>query len=633
MPSLEEIFGSEGNYNPTPTDVPSLEEIFGTPEQIDDELEPGFFEKNTGRLTGSIVGGIKGYEKTPGPWQAKLIGGAVGAGFGAFTGDLAQQEYQKAVDSTLAPKTYKEQFERALIAGGEEALWELAGGAFFKGGSEVWKFIRPKKIEGIDEIQEQIAKHGGSLTASQMTSNRLIETIEGLVEASWGGLTMQEARTINKQAIREYATAYINHFNLTSAKILDDEGIGTLFLNGLEVGNKIHSKVGGKLYTDLDTLYKPLIKKKLVATEVSTGILDATGKMLNKKTTQLVEEEVLPVSTKALKEFAKKELAKTSGTKHRALGSWSKSELEGILKFDDTISFAEAQAYRSKLLAEGRISKNKAGVKLGQGGDSSMIGSLSSKADEMIKQGALDTKNPEFIAAWREANTFWKEGKEAFNNKFMVKLGQKNASAIGKKLYNSDVEDIRLAKAALRKAAQLSKGTKDEFKFGDVWIDMQQGYMQKIVADTIIPASKNNVDAISLGKLDDWLKPHSDKNKKLMAAFTKEQRDGLQTFFKSVQSMQKLPRSPGTFMVTVGQAGLIFNTIQGSIPAMQFAGDLAAYTIGPSVLSKLLTHPTWAKRIAGVIRMSGRPRLGTAATASVLKLIAAVQEIELLGER
>jgi len=157
--------------------------------------------------------------------------------------------------------------------------------------------------------------------------------------------------------------------------------------------------------------------------------------------------------------------------------------------------------------------------------------------------------------------------------------------------------------------------------------------LQSILAEAIQPASKSAPGGeISIVQISKWLTKDTAKNKKLMAAFTEEQRDGIQTFVNSVKAMQKTPVGEGSFMVKVGQAGLVINALTGSVPGAQFTGDVMTYTIGPQVLSKLLTNPYWAKKIAGVNRMSGRPKLGTAAWASVMKLIAASQDINILGE-
>ena len=627
-------------------DVPSLDEPFGEPE------EPGFFERETLSLTGSIAGGIAGFQKTPGPFPIKVLGGAVGAGIGGFGGDIAQQEYQKAVDSPLAPKTFKEEMGRALKYGGESALYDVAGNGIFKLGSKMWQFAKPKGIDDIAKVEKVLSsqtvsqklydsnhkvydRYGlkvgdtipASLTAAQMTSNRMVGTIETLTESSWGGGAITRQREINDLAISEYTTKYIDNFNNTAGEILNDEGLGMLFINGIEAGKQMHKTMGGQLYSNLDELYKPLIKKVLVEKETPTGILDAAGKMLGRKTTELVEKEVLPVSTKLLKEFAKKELAKTTGTKHRALSGWSKKELEAILKFDDTISFAEAQAYRSKMLAES-TGVAKRGEALGEGKSGALAKTIARISDDMISKGALATKNPEFIAKWREANAFWKEGSENFSNKFMASLMKKDPSEIGRALFNSTPEQVRGAQASLRKAAYLDKS----LDFSQIWLDMQQGYIQKIMADTIDPKTGE----VSIHQLSQWLKPHSDKNKKLISAFTTEQRKGLKSFSTSVEVMQKLPAAQGSFMVTVGQAGLILGGL-GSLGYQEWkgkdiAGDIALYTITPYVLSQLLLRPKWARTISAVMRMKGRPKLGTFAATTIAKLIAAANEIELLGE-
>jgi len=628
-------------------DVPSLDQPFEEYE------EAGFFEKETGGLAGSIAGGIKGFSKTPGPWQAKALGGAAGALVGGFTGDVVQQEYQKAVDSPIAPKTFEEELIRAAKYGGESALLDFAGNGVFKLGSKLWQFAKPKKIGGVDEVDEtlgnQVVSEAGydankktydkyglkigdtipaQLTAAQLTANKMVGTIETLAESSWGGGAITKQRELNDLAISEYTSKYINNFNDTAGEILTDEGLGLLFKNGIEAGKTMHKTMGGELYANLDVLYKPLVKKTLVEKETPTGILDAAGKMLGRKTAELVEKEVLPVSTKLLKEFAKKELAKTAGTKHRALSGWSKTELESILKFDDTISFAEAQAYRSKMIAESS-GVAKRGEALGEGKSGALAKTISKLSDDIIAQGALKTKNPEFIAAWRKANEFWKQGSEDFSNKFMSSLMKKDPSEIGKALFNSTPESVIKARHALRQAAKLDKN----LDFHKTWLDMQQGYIQKIMSDTIDPQTGE----VSIRKISEWLKPHSDKNKKLISAFTSEQRTGLKSFTESVEAMQKRPAGEGSFMVTVGQAGLVLGGL-GSLGYQEWkgqdiAGDLALYTITPYVLSKLLLRPKWARTISAVMRMKGRPRLGTAAFATIAKLMAAVNEIELLGER
>ena len=629
-------------------DVPSLNEDF------DDYEDPGILEREGFSLAGSIAGGMAGFQKTPGPWQAKALMGAVGAATGGFTGDIVQQELQKAIDSPLAPKTFEEEMGRALKYGGESALYDLAGNGIFKAGGMLWKSVKPKPRGGAEEadkvIGEQVVSEAGykanemmyrshglkvgdripaKLTATQMVSNKMLGTIETLAASSWGGGALKKQRELNDLAISEYTTKYINNFNNTAGKVLNDEGLGLLFQNGIIAGKAMHKKIGTEYYNNLDTLYKPLMKKVLVEKEVPSAILDAGGKMLTKKTTQLIEKEILPVSTKGLKDFARAELNKTAGTKNAALGSWSKSELNKILKFDDAISFKEAQAYRTKLIGEAENAKK--GTGLGEGGGGGMASALAAQTDNIMAGGALATKNPEFIKAWRKANEFWKQGSADFSNKFVVSLMKKDASDIGKTLFNSTPEKIRTARASLRSASKLD----DTVKFDQTWLDMQQGYLQKILSDTINPETGE----LSIHQLSQWMKPHSDSVKKLESAFTSAQRGGLKSFADSVKVMQRLPAGEGSFMITVGQAGMVLGGLGAlSVGTQAWNGgeivdDLALYTITPYVLSKLLLRPKWARTISAVMRMKGRPRLGSVAASTIAKLMAAANEIELLGER
>ena len=58
-----------------------------------------------------------------------------------------------------------------------------------------------------------------------------------LYEVITGAITRQ--RELNDLAITEYTTKYINNFNNTAGEILSDEGLGMLFMNGIEAGKKM----------------------------------------------------------------------------------------------------------------------------------------------------------------------------------------------------------------------------------------------------------------------------------------------------------------------------------------------------------------------------------------------------------
>jgi len=142
----------------------------------------------------------------------------------------------------------------------------------FKLGSKLWQFAKPKKIGGVDEVDEtlgnQVVSEAGydankktydkyglkigdtipaQLTAAQLTANKMVGTIETLAESSWGGGAITKQRELNDLAISEYTSKYINNFNDTAGEILTDEGLGLLFKNGIEAGKTMHKNDGWRV--------------------------------------------------------------------------------------------------------------------------------------------------------------------------------------------------------------------------------------------------------------------------------------------------------------------------------------------------------------------------------------------------
>ena len=88
------------------------------------------------------------------------------------------------------------------------------------------------------------------------------------------------------------------------------------------------------------------------------------------------------------------------------------------------------------------------------------------------------------------------------------------------------------------------------------------------------------------------------------AAFTKPQRFEIKKFMSAIEAAQRRPLGAGTFMVTVGQAGLVIGAIGGTgFAAAGSAGAVAALTITPAMLSRALTNPTVTSWLASGLHM------------------------------
>lgn len=607
------------------------------------DFEPGWFETELGQTVGGISLAIpvatKAFAATPpilpvvGPLAkplAAVIAGTGAAFFGGATGDLVQQGYQVLTDKPYAPKTIGEALQRAYESGGEEALYEFGGQVFFRAGARIYHAISPTakassdlnlaRREAIEsdqkQAQKEIKKHGGKLTASQVMDSKIIETIEGLVEASWGGSSLRNIRELNAEAVEKYANDFLETFAGVAKKELTRDGIGQLFLGLIKTGKTQKRLITNDLYKALDELYKPLIKKVTIKETHPTGILDASGNMLNRKTVKIIEQEVLPVSTNAMKKIAKEFLDKTKPTAHSGLGSEAKSLLEGVAKFDKSMSFDAIQTYRSDLLATKRALESVGGEQ--KGGLKRVLSMLIKQADEAMELGATATKNEEFIEQWDVVKTFVRESSEDLSNPLINKLIHKNSEEIGDYIFrNGSVTDIKLVRKAIAKAAKLSEKTDKAFSFSDKWKQIQSGYLNKIISSatdagkSTLNKSGDDIVAseLSSSQLKKLFITGSKENDTFVTAFSSSQRKSIRGFVSAVEIAQKTPKAAGTFMVTVAQAAILMGGGFVSKTAAFIA--IGGLTLGAGVAGKILTNPSLVKMLTAGLTTTAGSRAAT----------------------
>jgi len=614
---------TEVSQQTVPVEEVNLDEAFGTEKQVEEATRPSFIEEELPKMGGGVAGGMYGFSKTPGSFPMKMAGSALGAFGGGGMGETATNVYQVMTDSPYAPKSISDALKEAYTAGGEEMMYDLLGNTIFKTGSSIYQWARPKPKPGIDDSIQLIEKFGGQLTPAQLSNNKFLETLEGLLRSTWGGGgQFKRLEDLNQKAIDNYLDDYIKNFNQVSDEILTDEGVGILFQNIYKAGDKAHSQIGGEMYKNLDDLYKTLYKPKQVTKETPTGFIDAGGNMLSKKTSQTVFEEVLPVSTKKLKDYANKVLDNAKATNYTGLASSAKSLLEKIRGFDDAVSFENAQQFRSKILSEIRIAEQ-AGAKgtqaAGEGGVAFTLKDISKLTDEVIEQGAVSTGNKEFIDSWRKANKWWKTGKSIFNDKLIRSYLDKNASKVGADLLNQPPEVIRAAKKAIRASAKLNKTS-----FTKDWQQIQQGYIRNMLGSL-----RNETGAISVPKLEKYFIKYTPQNKNILTTFSKEQIDGLRQFKDAIKLAETKPLTEGAFAIKIVQASLVLD-----IPSTLFGqGDFdfvtaGSVTIGPAALAKIMTNPTMAKRLAGLTRQSGRTRFTRAFAQTLARFLGEATKVE-----
>lgn len=570
--------------------------------------------------------------------------GVVSSWIGGAAGDTVQSVAQGDVNRY----GWAAALDSAWDAGNRQAIYEALGQAGFSVLGYGFKKAMGDNYENIDWIRKKIQESDGQLTASQVVDGKLLDTVEGLAEAAWGGDKLRTQRLDNANAIDNYVNAYANNF-LEASDTLPIQAQGRLYKDSVNVANKQHSELGGQMFTKLDELYEQSYKKTktVVQTPVKPGEAGFDRyKMLNTTTKVTKKELVEPVKTKNLKSWAERELKKIKGTENLQT-DWRYKEMKKILEMNDRISFTAAQELRSSYLSKLRNFENK-NLTSYNTKDAGTVKALSSKIDTMLETAARDTQSDEFSEAFRAANSFWKTGKERLSNKFMAGLMLKNPEEVGAAIFKTGNQtEIQQARIALRYAQKITKGTAKPVNFDKTWQTMQSGYLKNILGGATDTTATQLTQAgsqkltqgvasdvanreMNITNLKKMFIPNTPANETFKAAFTKNQRQGIKQFIGAVEAAQKRPEGVGSFMVTVSQAQIAL-ALPAAFWATQDAnvaslGAVGLLTLSPAVLSKLLTDEVAVKWLAQGMHTGFKSKAGGGLAIKLLAAFTGVGE-------
>ena len=531
----------------------------------------------------------------------------------AWTGGASGDLLQSSAQGDLKKHTWNTAVNSAFDAGNEEALYELLGLTVVGGVVKAAQWAIGKPYMNIKWIKDQITKSNGNLTASQVVDGTILDTIEGLTEASWGGRHIRETRKLNDTAINDYIFEFQENFIENVAKPMSDFEVGRMYQNAVKVAQDQHKKIGGQMFDHLDEVVEANRKFELKPIENinNSTILDSSGTNIQTTTQGFKQVELKPVSMKVLKAFAKRELKIIEGVEG-SIKSWRYNYYNNLLNnTDDFVSFGAAQKLRTEWLEKGRIFENKtqptyseadfgATKKLTQHLDSSM-------GDAAAKMG------DEFNTEYRTANKYWKSGSKRLKNGLVSQLMMSNPEKVGSKIFaTGNVSEIIQARQSLKAAENFTKGSANPIVFRDTWEKMQQGYISNLInksrqgTELTEGAVEKFGSDIAGGELNlpalKQLFTDPEKLKTFNSAFTKDQRISLKKFMSVVEVAQKRPEGAGTFMVTVTQAGLVIGAVGGAGVDAGLSA-LAALTITPAMLSRALVSPKVTTALANGINM------------------------------
>ena len=531
----------------------------------------------------------------------------------AWTGGASGDLLQSSAQGDLKKHTWNTAVNSAFDAGNEEALYELLGLTVVGGVVKAAQWAIGKPYMNIKWIKDQITKSNGNLTASQVVDGTILDTIEGLTEASWGGRHIRETRKLNDTAINDYIFEFQENFIENVAKPMSDFEVGRMYQNAVKVAQDQHKKIGGQMFDHLDEVVEANRKFELKPIENinNSTILDSSGTNIQTTTQGFKQVELKPVSMKVLKAFAKRELKIIEGVEG-SIKSWRYNYYNNLLNnTDDFVSFGAAQKLRTEWLEKGRIFENKTLPNYSEA-DFGATKKLTQQLDRSMGDAAAKMGD-EFNSEYRTANKYWKSGSKRLKNGLVSQLMMSNPEKVGSKIFaTGNVSEIIQARQSLKAAENFTKGSANPIVFRDTWEKMQQGYISNLInksrqgTELTEGAVEKFGSDIAGGELNlpalKQLFTDPEKLKTFNSAFTKDQRTSLKKFMSVVEVAQKRPEGAGTFMVTVTQAGLVIGAVGGAGVDAGLSA-LAALTITPAMLSRALVSPKVTTALANGINM------------------------------
>lgn len=534
---------------------------------------------------------------------------AVGAvALGAGAGELARQGGLALSSSPEAPETPEQAVGRATSAGIEQGSLELGGQIVFRGiGRVLGAFsskLKPEASKIISAFKDRIKP---ILTPAEATDSRVLDIMENVGDYSiFGGGKFAEFRLNRDKVLDEIADDLIDQYG----NRLTPEEFGELFVKAVNnkqetvkpvvkaLYNRVKALAGGHKIMEIST------ERKMIS-----PILDATGVPLERIVTDISESKVpdVIVPTSSLKSFATplKEVGKEINHIERL--NAGDDLVDTVLEMPDHLSFDAAVELRSRLLSRVQelnvINKNAPAV----GKAKKMIELIDSAVEESLRNlkptvlpGGVDYQSVDALAAWRLANSFYKDTQERFNNKLvraMIKRAddtRMGPETIGKMFFKpGNVTGID----QLRTILPASDFERVKGMFIQTLFEKASDQEGKILGNRVLSLMEG--------------KPNSYGLPMLQKMFSDTEIESIRTFATAAKlSQEKQAGGLGSMFIQLSQAGALVKVAQvlGSGAAFGTGRfeEGTAILITPAILSRLILNPKIAKLLMDGIKLPTR---------------------------
>ena len=407
------------------------------------------------------------------------------AGILAGGGEAYHQIYQHLKGDPNAPQTSEEAATRIAKLAGLEAAGQLGGEMLVRGagkliphvqerfmvpdmtGSEpvLRNFMEPYLQKGLTERAydalapytqklgfEAIEKPGYSI-AQKASERSGAHRMEQIVEHSFfGAAPIQEFKGAQQKAISNWSSALVNKFT-KQANLTPPGERGKMFIEAFDVAEQTFKDAAKAKYQAVDAAIEGAEVTQTV--RKTSSILDASGTPFTYDVTETSNKIVDLTPFKKWVEAETKENAKFAGIASAQRGDTLISKASNL---PDRMSFADSAELRSRIIQELRNAEGKPVAYAD-------IAKVTRHIDTAMEKSAIQLGG-DAEKVWREANSFYKQGKKQFDDEFLSGLiskgkEQHNLESIGSGLFmRGGVEQIRVAKKLLANDPQTLQAMK-----------------------------------------------------------------------------------------------------------------------------------------------------------------------------
>lgn len=493
-----------------------------------------------GTIGGSVLGARGGPE-----------GAMVGSSMGAAAGDLAAMGVETL---TGAPPSLDEAMQRYYGSALTGATAELTGQGITNAAGRV---LRPLAGKVTSAGAEAIAKYGHVFTPAQVTDSRAANIAENIAKgAMFGGGKYQKFLGSQQHLFDAERARLIEQFGGFN----NPEKVGHLFETSRKAGLEKFQEAAGKRYAD--------VSAKAAGSRIPMEGLGSFAEGELTKRAALPGEVSGNSGLRLLKQVAgaskppeMPDLQTSMGPVSEMPPALRKAMSEaGILseggELAKDLSFDQAQFFSSEL--KSLIRQHEGAV---TGRDDRLVG----VAKQLLTRldSAIDTHlSPEAQTAYREANAFYKTGKQRFDSEFLRKLADEHPEYVADRIIKpGSVTDIRNARGAVSPAA---------------WKNVQALAIERILTNEAGETATGSEPAKALAKLT---KPT------LRELFPDSDANEVQQLSRIIEQVQQNREGTGKMWVQLTQAGALANLAAGGT-----VGTVAQYTlVAPKIISTLFT--------------------------------------------